>query len=783
MASNTNELNQDLDNLLVSNAMICDSDRVCDIVKMETCKLTILTQNIRSISKNLPQFEIFLEQINLDIDIIILTECWLKQLPSIPSLSGYNSYATKYCPSQNDGVVVYLRTTLTGAAVTESTLHDANSLVVKLNNGTAIIAIYRSPATRLIDKFLESLNNLLSSLTSFGTIVVIGDININIAQTSADPRMEDYLNTMAIHGLLPAHRFSTRGNSSLDHVLLKSHLPCNTVVINSSVTDHAAVLLWMEKLKINKTKAITVTKINYDNVSDQIKSENFNDILQLTDVNLASEALIRYLQNVIQSNVIYKVITRNFVPRKPWITPGLLRCIRTRDRMHLKLKKQPGNQSLQIIYCRYRNFCGNILKKVKHAYEKAELSKCKKNDKQTWKLIKEFTNMTSSKTDNLELLRHNQTIDDINNFFVNIGKNMAENITKDVNSNDPNYTHSDQTPRDSMGLRNTDTYELSDIINNLKTECATGYDNIPAKIFKLCKDSLLPVLVHICNLSLQSGVFPESFKIALIHPIHKAGDLDKINNYRPISVLSTMSKILEKIIHFRLSTFLNKINFFSNNQYGFLKGKSTNDAVNNLTGHITEHLDRKKSCIGIFLDLAKAFDTVSIPILLMKLERAGVRGLPLQLLKSYLTDRKQVVKIGNTISSECTIIYGVPQGSVLGPTLFLVYINDLCNLSLSNGHVVSFADDTALVFCGSNWMKTKQSAEAGLCKVMTWLNENVLTLNLDKTKFMTFSLYKSTQPKDLTITAHTSVVKKYSGTVQACFKFQRFSLRLPEVKT
>ncbi|CAG4937227.1 unnamed protein product [Colias eurytheme] len=756
MATHTNELNLDLDNFTVSNATICNTESVRDIVKTETCKLSILTQNIRSISKNLPQFELLLDQINIDIDIIVLTECWLKQLPSIPALNGYNSYATKHCPSQNEGVVVYLRNTLTGATVSESTLHDANCLVVKLNKSTAIIAIYRSPATRLIDKFLESLSNLMSSLTSFGNIVVIGDININIAETSADPRMDDYLNTLAIHGLLPAHRYATRANNSLDHVLLKSDLPCNTVVINSSVTDHAAVLLWMKKLKINKTKAVTVKRIDYNNVLDQIKSKNFTDILQLTDVNIASESLTRFLQNVIQSNVIYKVISRNFVPRKPWITPGLLRCIRTRDRMHLKLKKQPGNLSLQIIYCRYRNFCGNLLKKVKHAYEKAELGKCKKNFKQTWKLIKEFTNMTTSKTDNLELLTQNQNINDINNFFVNVGKNMAENIVKDVNVkvNDPQCNNY-QTPRDSMGLRETDIYELSDIINSIKAECATGYDNIPSKIFKLCKESLMPVLVHICNLSLRSGVFPELFKIALIHPIHKAGDSDRIDNYRPISILPTMSKILEKIIFTRLSSFLHKTKFFSNQQYGFLRGKSTNDAVNDLTSHIIGNLDSKKYCIGIFLDLAKAFDTVSIPILLKKLERAGVRGLALQLLKSYLTDRKQVVKIGHLTSSECAITYGVPQGSVLGPTLFLVYINDLCNISLSNGRVVTFADDTALVFSGSDWTTAKQSAETGLSRVMAWLNENVLTLNLDKTKFLTFSLYKSSQPKDLTITAHT----------------------------
>lgn len=173
---------------------------------------------------------------------------------------------------------------------------------------------------------------------------------------------------------------------------------------------------------------------------------------------------------------------------------------------------------------------------------------------------------------------------------------------------------------------------------------------------------------------------------------------------------------------------------------------STEDAIVELTDDISNNLDKGQRCIGIFLDLAKAFDTVSVKILLKKLELIGIRGLPLKLFASFLTDRRQTVKVADHISHPLPVTCGVPQGSVLGPSLFLIYINELCQLKPLNGKIISYADDTALVFRGQTWAEARSYAEQGLKLAASWLNKNLLTLNTQKSKYITFSINKSTQP-------------------------------------
>jgi hypothetical protein len=147
-----------------------------------------------------------------------------------------------------------------------------------------------------------------------------------------------------------------------------------------------------------------------------------------------------------------------------------------------------------------------------------------------------------------------------------------------------------------------------------------------------------------------------------------------------------------------------------------------------------------------FLDLSKAFDTVSIPLLMQKLEFAGIRGIALSIFRDYLTNRAQCVKVGNCLSEDARLTYGEPQGSVLGPTLFLLYVNSLCRLSLPNCNIIAYADDTALVVHGKDWAKAKQHTEYALREIMKWLNGNLLTLNLDKSKYITFTPRVDTQP-------------------------------------
>lgn len=377
-----------------------------------------------------------------------------------------------------------------------------------------------------------------------------------------------------------------------------------------------------------------------------------------------------------------------------------------------------------------------------------------------------------------------ESINNVNNFFVNAGRNIAEKILQDLKTteNDLAAQHKcSYSPTNSFMLLGTDVTEITKIIKSLKNSSSSGWDGISSIYLKRFVNYLAVPITHLCNLSINSGLFPRLLKESIVVPIHKQGDVNNISNYRPISLLPTLAKILEKVINYRLVHYLESNNLLSENQYGFRRNKSTSEAIDTLVSHVVRCLDGKLKCLGVFLDLAKAFDTVSIPLLLCKLEKIGIRGLPLQLLKDYLTDRSQSVKIGDMYSPKSNINYGVPQGSVLGPTLFLIYFNTICQTELKNCRIIAYADDTVLLFTEKTWDGVKKVTEAGMQQIMTLLNKNLLTLNVSKTKCIPFSIKSnSSVPENYFIKAHNcshiSNCNCYSLTIASSIKYLGIAL-------
>lgn len=745
-----NEIYNDLDNISVSSSYACSPEDCSKFINLVT-SFNILHINIRSINKNFNDFNCLLVAMKIDCDILILTECWLKNSRSIPTVLGYTAHQTNNLINQNDGIVIYIREHLS-FTITEPQFSDSSCIICTIENKMAIIALYRSPSIIHIDDFLDSLHNVLLDLKHYHTIAVIGDTNINICSNSNDSRSEQYLNVVASHGLLPAHQLPTRLDNCLDHILLKTKYKATTLVLDTTITDHSAVVLSIEPCnKIKKTHKLSLTRFNLPNAIKDIECFDFSKINTMLDPNLATNELISILSSIVIRNTIYRSIPCRARIIKPWITSGLLRCIRNRDKMHLKIKKEPENSILKLTYLRYRNFCNNLLKKLKVEYEKQELLKAKNNPKKMWETIRKITDAKHNSPLPNELLKlcHSplKSVDSINLYFTQVGKSLSNSIIHTQNSSQSSLIKS-HTSLNSLVLLETDEREVERIIKELRTDSASGWDGISPKLLKSTSNILVPPITHICNLCLSTGIFPVALKKALVHPIFKSGDRGCVNNYRPISVLPAISKILERILYKNLNNYVNKYKLISQNQYGFRKGLSTEDAVSALLNYVVDKIDKKQKCLGLFLDLSKAFDTVSVPVLLSKLESVGVRGTALGIFRSFLSDRVQCVKVGDYISGDESIEFGVPQGSLISPLLFSIYVNDLCELSHPFAKVVAYADDTAIITYGHDWQAATDIAEAVLRQVTSWLSKNSLTLNVEKTNLVTFSSRPSTQPPD-----------------------------------
>lgn len=746
----------------MSTSLCCEPEECSSYISDPTKHLKIISQNIRSVNANFDSFLTLLCRINVDCDVIVLTECWLRSNSAVPSIQNYSHYYSTQLKNQNDGVILYVRN-VGSYSVMEPDFMDASCLVLTFGTEKAFVCIYRSPSKLDISDFLQSLNSLLIDLSSYKTVAILGDVNLDISSTPSPNRISDYLNLIAFHGLLPAHTYPTRESACLDHVMLKTNSLALTVVIESCVTDHNSVLLCLRQSKQYNTGVKTISRINYNSLDSEMNNVDFQPIYEYTDANQATNYFINTIINIIHSHTTIARLPNHKRLLKPWMTPGMLRCTRNRDAMHKQLKLSPDNLVLKITYNRYRNYCTKIIKRLRREYDRAELSEAANDNKKVWKIIKRVTHTEVPINPNTDLLVSSaspqQSTDSVNEFFADIGKNLASAFTHNTGiRGSPHVTNATPVPQHSFVMVDVDEDEVEALLMSLKTDAAIGWDSISTKFLKRYKKLLVPPMTYLFNLCLSTGVFPLYFKKAIVHPIHKGGNRNCVNNYRPIAVLPSISKILERIINKRLIKYLEEKNLLSPNQFGFRRNKSTNDAVLNLTGHIVKNIDAKKKVVSIFLDLKKAFDTVSIPNLVLKLEELGIRGLPLQIFADYLNNRTQCVKIHNYLSGELPVTFGVPQGSVVGPTLFLVYVNQLCNLLLRNGRISAFADDTALTFTGDSWDEAFDAAQTGLNQVLNWLNENQLTLNTDKTKIICFTLRQSTQPPiSYSLIAHSSV--------------------------
>ena len=284
----------------------------------------------------------------------------------------------------------------------------------------------------------------------------------------------------------------------------------------------------------------------------------------------------------------------------------------------------------------------------------------------------------------------------------------------------------------------TSRHEIAKLIDKLPNKKSSGYDNIDNVLLKAIKEELVTPLSMIFNESISQGIFNTSMKLAEVVPLFKSKNRREKSNYRPISLLPTLSKLLEKIVYSRVYTFLNNMNQLYCSQYGFRTGHSCNQAVCELIGEIAKNTEKNWTTVCVFLDLSKAFDMLEHSVVFQKLDRYGIRGTALEWFKSYLQNRKIRVKIENTKSNEFSVKYGTAQGSCLGPLIFLIFCNDL-NIHLEYMKCIQFADDTTLYLGYPDPNRLRDMIEKDLKVLQDWFRTNKLTLNVEKSVCLIFN--------------------------------------------
>ena len=468
-------------------------------------------------------------------------------------------------------------------------------------------------------------------------------------------------------------------------------------------------------------------------------------------MNKAYDMFYKLYQEICDKNapIVTQRPTRNKnTAKKPWITKGILKSIRKKQNLYCKYKRSNFNSLSGDRYKKFRNILTLVIKNAKRNYYSDILKQNRHDTRKTWQTINELLcgkKVSGKGTDIEKLTIHknggsrvitddHEIASEFNKFFVDIGKNLADKIPQ----NDADYT-AYLGPKLSKTLfwKPVTEKEIENHISALDVNKSCGYDNISARLLRDASHFISLPLSHIFNLSLQEGKFPDALKIAKVTPIYKKGPKDIPGNYRPISVLPVLGKIFEKIVNSRLMDFLDVNNVLQQHQYGFRKKYSTKLSVVNLSNALLKSIDEGKLTIGVFIDFQKAFDTINHDILISKLSHYGIRGIALQWFADYLSNRFQFVKYRETMSQYFKTSCGVPQGSVLGPTLFLIYINDLPN-STKIFNFRLFADDSNLFHTFKTGQKDIDMNEVNtdLNKVQQWCYANKVTINLSKSNYM-----------------------------------------------
>ena len=750
----------------------------------------IVSLNIANILSKLAQFRIMIQNLSNNSNkpnIIAITETHLndKQNHGYTKdeiqnlLPGYKFFHLNRKTKKGGGVGIFIDIKYAGNAKLESTNlfidEIFEAITIRIPNITfettkkdlVILTVYRQPGNANTTVFLESLQGWLDLYNkNTNEIVIMGDMNLDLLKYQTHNPTSDYIDIMMSHSFLPLITRPTRIKHSsatlIDHIFFKS--TCfKAGILNSEIagshgfTDHLPTFCILKIRQTTKKPASTYTKTfftseGHDQRRENLKKVNWDLFYSENDPNNAYKMFQDQYCEIYNSSLTtktYQVTWRN-CPREPWMKPAIIRKMKKRDRL-LKISGRRAD------YKKLRNEIVHDCRKAEREYFKKRITESWNNIREQWKTLRLVMGKTNDKTEFPSAFQHDgawltdkqHIVNGMNEYYSNVGPQVNKSVGTAKNGH--RFYLSKNKARITQQLMECE-FTADDVYNACKLlypKSSCDAYGLSQKVILQDMDIITPLFVHLINCSIASGICPDMSKLAKVIPVYKnKGENYVFSNYRPISMLPVFSKIIEKLIYNKIFSFLVRYDILYKSQYGFRKGHNTTQATLDFLQTIEKAMKENELAIGIFCDLSKAFDTLDHEILLSKLDHYGIRGSWLKWLKSYLSNRQQFVEMDGKQSHLLPITVGVPQGSILGPLLFLIYINDL-PAAVSDLTPIMFADDTNLVIKGKDLPELIKTINNELKHLSDYFKANKLKLNADKTKLVCFRKKGVKLTKDL----------------------------------
>lgn len=699
--------------------------------------LKILYFNIRSIRNKLYDLEQIINDFQIAPDIIVLTEIWIKKEENIHfNLQNYKPFFANRKTSQAGGVAIFVHNNISTSEILNIDEEETSWLGVKLLKlNINLFAIYRSPSSNQ-EHFLFNFDELLSKTK---TNIIVGDFNLDLLKKCQSTTK--YVESIEGNGHLLINKVSkkhcTRETSStatiIDHIITDClNFAYKIALSDVTISDHKQILINVSTSKPldRKPKHFEKLVLNYEKIERTNALNNLQDIHNMDDY-------IKAIKKIVNLNTIKIKLNNTQKKRKIWMKTEIIKQIETRDRLYKLKMKNPHNMEIENLFKKVKNRIKYQIENEKKSFYKSFFMTNASNPKKMWSGIHELIYNNTKQIDHTPNQLHingktetepERIANIFNEFFIKVAE-MPSTFR----------------PSRQMALYNTN-FDLASPTNEtterniiqLKKNGANGYDDISTNFIQKFATTITPVITKLMNNHFNEGTYPMSLKVSKIIPIFKSGDKTNPTNFRPIGVQSNFTKIFEQSIKTQFDECLVKHSVIDKNQFGFLPNSSTLSACSQLISNIQHNLDDGLTVICLFIDLKKAFDYINHDLLLYKLRCLGMTNRTYRIFESLIKERMQLVQIAKHSSTKMRVLNGVPQGSILSPSLFNYYINDIFKVNL-HGTMQLYADDAVIMCSGKDIMNVKADMENDLEKIDEWCRDNKLTINSDKTKFLTFT--------------------------------------------